>query len=433
MFADQGATIRDHVLFAQEWPWYRGVEHVRYASTGIFDGRHKYCRYYGVGGGNDVTGRPLTGDSMQFGRDAAFEDQEHELYDLQEDPNELVNLAMDLDRRPEVRQRFAELRAIEHDVYGNGILIMRARPLRPVTDDEITAFHRDGAVLLPGILPDEWVQRALAGLDAAVEEPDVMSSDLGTLRVDQFPAAKSPDLRAMVDESPLAEIVGTVLDSPVCFYMDQLFAKPAGLIPPTPWHQDTCYYNVDGHDLIRAWVSPDPVPRRISLEVVKGSHRWNATYAPLAGRDVDTDPAARETFEAATADAPVLGADTYEDWNYFTGVRDKTLPPVPSIDDHRDSFDIIGWDYQPGDVILFHGHILHSALGGVVSGTPRRAHASLWAGSDVHYLHRAGQIIPDPIALYDHQPRSGQPLTDFPDVFPVLWSPAMADSGDTAS
>ena len=118
LFSDQSATIRDHVLFAQEWPWYAGVEHVRYASSGIFDGRYKYCRYYGVGGGNDAAGNPLTGDRMLYGRDATFEDHDHEFYDLQEDPHELVNLAMDRSRRDEVRRRFAELRAVEDDTYG---------------------------------------------------------------------------------------------------------------------------------------------------------------------------------------------------------------------------------------------------------------------------------------------------------------------------
>lgn len=305
---------------------------------------------------------------------------------------------------------------------------MQAAPLRDVTDEEIEAFHRDGAVLVKQVLPTEWVDVVLAGLDAAIAEPDVMSVELGTLRVDQFPAAKSPHLRRMIDESPLARIVGTALQSPVSFYMDQLFSKPAGEIPPTAWHQDTCYYNVDGHDLIRAWVSPDTVPRSMSLEVVRGSHRWNTTYAPLAGRDSERDQDAAELFESATTDAPVLGADAYETWSYMSGVRDHRLPPIPEIDENRGSFDILGWDYEPGDVILFHGHILHSALGNTVSPTPRRAHASLWAGRDVHYLHRPGQIIPDPIALYDHEPKSGQPLTDFAEVFPILWSPDEASA-----
>ncbi|MFT4596118.1 MAG: ectoine hydroxylase-related dioxygenase (phytanoyl-CoA dioxygenase family) [Paracrocinitomix sp.] len=303
---------------------------------------------------------------------------------------------------------------------------MPATALRMVTDEEIASFHRDGAVLIKQVLPAEWVQLAAAGLDAAIAEPDVMSAELanGTLRVDQFPAAKSNQLRRLVDESPIAEIVGRALQSPVTFYMDQMFHKLPGLVAPTPWHQDTCYYNLDGHDLIRAWVSPDPVARNVSLEVVRGSHLWNATYAPLAGRNAATNESARDQFESATDDAPVLGRDVYQTWSYASGVRDQSLPPVPDIDANRDSFDIIGWEYEPGDVILFHGHVLHSALGDVVSERTRRAHASLWAGRDVCYLHRAGQIIPDPIGLYDHEPKTGQPLMDFPDVFPIAWDPA---------
>ena len=45
--------------------------------------------------------------------DCDFDDQDHELYDLQEDPGELVNLALDRGRREEVRRHFAELRALE--------------------------------------------------------------------------------------------------------------------------------------------------------------------------------------------------------------------------------------------------------------------------------------------------------------------------------
>ena len=303
---------------------------------------------------------------------------------------------------------------------------MRTAPLRQISEEETAAFHRDGAILLKGVLAPEWVDLLLEGADSAIESPDVMSENLGTLRVDQFPAAKSPALRRIVDESPLAEIVGRALGSAVRFYMDQLFFKPKGLFLPTPWHQDTCYYNLEGNDLIRAWVSPDPVPREVSLEVVRGSHLWNITYSPLAGRDPDLDADARAMIESASPGKPMLGADSYDDWNYFSGVRDNSLPTVPDIEGHRDSYDILAWDYEPGDVILFHGHALHGAGGNIVSERPRRAHASLWAGNDVRYMHRVSQIIPDPRALYEYEPQSGQPLSDFPEVFPVAWSPGSA-------
>lgn len=294
---------------------------------------------------------------------------------------------------------------------------------REISTQEIDAFHRDGAVLVKGALSQKWVELAGEGLDDAIAQPDLLSENLGTLRVDQFPASRSKALGRLLRESPIAEIVGRALRSPVRFYMDQLFYKPAGWIPPTPWHQDTCYYNLEGSDLIRAWVSPDRVPRSASLEVVRGSHLWNVTYSPLAGRDPATDPEARAMLESAVAGRPMLGAETYESWTYFSGVKDKRLPLVPDIEKHRESYEILGWGYEPGDVLLFHGHILHSARGDLEMPTPRRAHASLWAGRDVRYLHRIGQVIPDPVALYPHQPRSGQPLSDFPDVFPLAWSP----------
>lgn len=301
---------------------------------------------------------------------------------------------------------------------------VRAKLKRDIPKSYAKAFHRDGAVLVRDALSPEWVDVVRSGLDSAIAQPDAMSEVLDRdLRVDQFPAARIAELGRIITESPVAEIVARVLEAPVRFYMDQLFYKPAGLIPPTPWHQDTSYYNVVGHDVIRAWISPDRIPRDASLEVVRGSHRWNVTYSPLAGRDPRADPDAQRMLESAAADEPMLGAEAHEDWSYWSGVRDPSLPWVPDIESQRDSFDILGWDYEPGDVILFHGNILHSARGNVTAPTVRRSHASLWAGPDVRYLHRVGQVIPDPVALYDHAPRSGQPLSDFPDVFPLAWSP----------
>ena len=158
------------------------------------------------------------------------------------------------------------------------------------------------------------------------------------------------------------------------FYMDQLFYKPAGEVIHTPWHQDTCYYNVAGDDLVRAWVSPDDVPRDRGIEVVRGSHRWNVTYRPFVGRDPASDPdgaaRAKDKFENQE---PIIGVEAHQQLSYEEAFMDDTLPALPEIEG-QSSFDILGWDYQPGDLLLFHGHILHSASGGVHA--PQ--HAALW-------------------------------------------------------
>ena len=113
MFADPARRVRDHVLYAMDSAHTTAIRSTRYAIRGVFDGRYKYARYYGVGGGipNDDFSRAPS--EKLYGVEAAFDDQDHELYDLAEDPGELVNLANDRARRTEVRERFAELRDLE--------------------------------------------------------------------------------------------------------------------------------------------------------------------------------------------------------------------------------------------------------------------------------------------------------------------------------
>jgi arylsulfatase len=104
------ASVRDHVLFAHDTAHTDEINHTRYAIRGFFDGQTKYARYYGVGGGKPGTG--LWGKDpghKLFDVDASFADQEHEWYDLHDDPYELVNLAHDGGRRTELHENYERL------------------------------------------------------------------------------------------------------------------------------------------------------------------------------------------------------------------------------------------------------------------------------------------------------------------------------------
>jgi arylsulfatase A-like enzyme len=114
VLGEPATSVRDHVLFAHDTAHTPEINHTRYAIRGFFDGQTKYARYYGVGGGKPSTG--LWGSDpghKVYGVDAAFEDQEHEWYDLIEDPHELVNLAHDRGRRAELAENYQRLLGYE--------------------------------------------------------------------------------------------------------------------------------------------------------------------------------------------------------------------------------------------------------------------------------------------------------------------------------
>jgi arylsulfatase len=107
---DPSTQSRDHVLFAHDTAHTPTIGNTRYAIRGFFDGKTKYARYYGVGGGLPSSGLiPKHVGKKIYDVDAAFEDQEHEWYDLENDPHEMVNLAHDRGRRAELRANFERM------------------------------------------------------------------------------------------------------------------------------------------------------------------------------------------------------------------------------------------------------------------------------------------------------------------------------------
>jgi arylsulfatase len=119
VLTDPNASVRDHVLFAHDTAHTERINQTRYAIRGYFDGTTKYARYYGVGGGKPGTG--LWGKdpgTKLYDVDAVFEDQEHEWYDHDADPHEMVNLAHDPGRRSELRANFERLLEYEASELG---------------------------------------------------------------------------------------------------------------------------------------------------------------------------------------------------------------------------------------------------------------------------------------------------------------------------
>jgi ectoine hydroxylase-related dioxygenase (phytanoyl-CoA dioxygenase family) len=280
-----------------------------------------------------------------------------------------------------------------------------------VSEDEIAAYQRDGAVLIKGVLSADELALLEAGLEEVHGRPSAMFSRVaaadgkGETMVDQLPSARSPLLRRLIEQGPAAELAARMMRAPSAqLVLDQVFYKQAGHVVPTPWHQDTPFLRVRGNDMARVWLTCDPSPRDVTVQVVRGSHLWNVVF--------DT-----ATMAAASS---VAMTDEGSDFSYG-GIGDARLPAVPDIEAHRGSFDILRFDVEPGDAVVFHGNILHGASGKAGHPHPRRAFATMWGGPELRHYQPQGHAMPLPGEAPDKAIPQGARIGDHKDAFPVYW------------
>lgn len=204
------------------------------------------------------------------------------------------------------------------------------------------AFHDDGAVLVKGVLNREELARCRAAFDWAVENhsPNAFRIFAGTeqqVHNDNANPLARPRLEALVAGLPLARMFADLWGSEhVWYFAEEVFLKAGGSGSRTPWHQDTAYLPWAGEHWGNAWISFEAVPKRNSLEIVRGSHR-GTLYDGTTFRDPN-DPT-----------DPLHGGGA--------------LPRLPDIEAERKrdpgAWDVLSWPTEPGDVVVIHPGSLH--------------------------------------------------------------------------
>lgn len=280
-----------------------------------------------------------------------------------------------------------------------------------LTQQQIDQYQRDGAVLLKGILTDEERGLLEQGVEESNSNPGKRSSRAtdpngqGETFMETFPSQHCPSLQKLFTIGRIPEIAARMMKAPSAqLILDQIFYKQKGKIIPTPWHQDTPYMRVRGDDMVRVWVTADYSPKELTLKIIRGSHRWNVLYSPRLGEK--GDKALKKS-----GDGKILTLSNTSD----------EKPVVPDIDNYPDSFDILSWDVEPGDALVFNGNMLHSAGGMENYPHTRRAYTSMWGGPGLHYVVPPDNSIPTLADINGFKVPSGAEIGDYPDAFPVGW------------
>ncbi|XP_035669173.1 uncharacterized protein LOC118411197 [Branchiostoma floridae] len=117
------------------------------------------------------------------------------------------------------------------------------------------------------------------------------------------------------------------------------------------------------------WVPVEPVPMETCVQFVRGPQGWGWFYP--------------RKF-ATTLNYSLTGDDTGR----------KTFRDVPDIDGDRDKYDILTWDVQPGNCIVFHMKALHGAPADPSLSLRRRVVSTRWVGDDAVLAERPWEVSP---------------------------------------
>ena len=92
--------------------------------------------------------------------------------------------------------------------------------------------------------------------------------------------------------------------------------------------------------------------------------------------------------------------------SYDPYMMDTDLPTAPDFSKLRDEYDVVGWDMEPGDVIVFGPTVCHGSDANRSNERDRRALAFRYAGDDVTYAPRHATM---PLLWYlrDHAQLTG--------------------------
>ncbi|HIF98266.1 MAG TPA: phytanoyl-CoA dioxygenase family protein [Myxococcales bacterium] len=264
-------------------------------------------------------------------------------------------------------------------------------PLRDIRSDELAAFAEDGVFCARDLIEERTIDRMREATEEVIRDTHVLGNgalDLAEkgFHGDIFVWKLNDAFRDLALFSSLPSLASQLLGSEsVNFFYEQFFIKRAGSPVDTPWHQDIPFWPVSGTQIVSFWITLDSVTRESSgLEFVRGSHRWEHRYQAITP-------------------------------NYDPYMMDTDLPPSPDFAKQREETELLGWDMEPGDALVFDSVVCHGSGGNSSPTQDRRALAFRYAGDDVVYAPRHATM---PL-LWEHGLQPGQRLGG--SLFPQVW------------
>jgi ectoine hydroxylase-related dioxygenase (phytanoyl-CoA dioxygenase family) len=273
----------------------------------------------------------------------------------------------------------------------------------------IDRFKADGAICVRNAFPARYLDLAAAGIDRNIEHPSPffqrLSGDGESFLSDMWTRRYIKELEDVALESPAAYLAAQCLETnKVRLVQDTWFLKRPGTMERTPWHHD----NVVLGPFCSIWVALDAIPREASLEFVRGSHKWDRLFMP-------------KSFFEQTSEGDLESVERfYVEYHSRSGHRldGNLFTQIPDIEADRRAYDIVGWDLEPGDCIVFHARTVHGSPGNTLDHDTRRF-VTRWVDESAILAPYSGPVIDRLVdAGFTVDLQVGRPIRG--DLFPLV-------------
>ena len=245
-------------------------------------------------------------------------------------------------------------------------------------DEVIGKYSEDGVVFIKNCFGPEWTGKLKKGLEKNLKAPSqrgrVWDRDIEGRSCFYYSQVwrDIPEYKQFALNSPCGEIAGRLMGSSIStFFFDAIFVRTPGAHFRTPFHQDEPYWSVKGFDTCSVWMPLVEVEKKSALEFVRGSHRWTHKYKQTNFGTLTGDPKDQVVFS------------------------DEDTVPFLNIDGHRDDYEILAWDMEPGDAVFFNARIIHGGSGNLAPDRGLKVFNSQWLGDDVRVCFRPEGMDPD--------------------------------------
>jgi len=249
------------------------------------------------------------------------------------------------------------------------------------TKEQISNFERDGIVKLPAFIDQDMLGKLNLAFDWSVANPGPFVVGKSKGENVHFVDNGNPDAYRMYSELVLEIGLGHVAaelwnSDYVGFFAEEIYLKK-GRSMPSYWHQDTVYSPWGGEHWANFWIPLVSMTADQAIRVVRGSHN-GIMYDGI-------------TFNPAAPTEPLWG----EAGNF------PRLPDITAeFEADPTSWDIVGFDVSPGDLVILHPHAIHAGGKSDAELKVRRNLVLRFFGDKSHYSAH----LPDAPGMYDNSP-----------------------------